>query len=242
MIRQEQKEDPGYLKWPKLIRGTLIKRYKRFMADVRLRNGHVVTVHCPNSGSMLGCSESGRQVYLSSHNNPKRRLKYTWQMIEMPTSLVGINTLVPNRLVKASIMAGEIQELSGFDRVRPEVKYGQNSRIDLLLEGDDNRCFVEVKNCTLVNNGIAFFPDAVTSRGLKHLKELQHQARLGDRSVMFYLVQRTDANLFRPADHIDSAYARELRKAINKGVEIMVYDAVLNLEGIRLNKLLPYEI
>jgi len=242
MIQQEEKEVQGYLKWPRLVRGILIKRYKRFMADVKLRNGRVVTAHCPNSGSMSGCSESGRQVYLSRHNNPKRRLKYTWELIEMPNSLVGINTIVPNKLVKVSIEDGKIPELSGFDLVRSEVRYGQNSRIDLLLERGDNRCFVEVKNCTLVTDGVAYFPDAVTSRGLKHLIELQHQVRLGDRSVMFYLVQRMDAKLFRPADHIDSAYGRELRKAAENGVEIMVYDVVLNLQGIRLNNPLRYEI
>ncbi len=242
MIQQEEKEVQGYLKWPRLVRGILIKRYKRFMADVKLRNGRVVTAHCPNSGSMSGCSESGRQVYLARHNNQKRRLKYTWELIEMPNSLVGINTIVPNKLVKVSIEDGKIPELSGFDLVRSEVRYGQNSRIDLLLERGDNRCFVEVKNCTLVTDGVAYFPDAVTSRGLKHLIELQHQVRLGDRSVMFYLVQRMDAKLFRPADHIDSAYGRELRKAAENGVEIMVYDVVLNLQGIRLNNPLRYEI
>ncbi len=235
-------KEKSCLKWPPLVRGTLIKRYKRFMTDVKLRNGHVVTAHCPNSGSMLESSEPGRPVYLSRHNNPKRRLKYTWEMIEMPASLVGVNTMVPNRLVKASIEAGKVPGLTDFESVRPEVKYGENSRIDLLLEKGGSRCFVEIKNCTLVNDGVALFPDAVTSRGLKHLKELQNQVRLGDRSVMFYLVQRMDAALFRPADHIDPAYGRELRKAVKNGVEIMVYDVFLDTEGIRLNKTLPYEI
>jgi len=230
------------LKWPPLIQGTLIKRYKRFMADVRLRNGHVVTAHCPNSGSMMECSETGRTVYLSRHNSPKRKLKYTWEMIEMPASLVGVNTMVPNRLVRASILAGKIPGLSGFDNVRPEVKYGENSRIDLLLEKGDERCFVEIKNCTLVTDSIACFPDAVTSRGLKHLKELQNQVRSGDRAVMFYLVQRMDAKLFRPADHIDPAYGKELRKAVKNGVEIMVYDVTLDSKGIRLNHAMPFEL
>ncbi|MCD4715355.1 MAG: DNA/RNA nuclease SfsA [Desulfobacterales bacterium] len=242
MKKSKQKNATGYLKWPPLIQGILIKRYKRFMADVKLKNGHVVTAHCPNSGSMMECSEPGRKVYLSRHNNPKRKLKYTWEMIEMPSSLVGVNTMVPNQLVKVSVLAGKIPGLSGFDQVRPEVRYGQNSRIDLLLEKGDERCFVEIKNCTLVTDGVACFPDAVTSRGLKHLKELQNQVRSGDRSVMLYLIQRMDAKLFRPADHIDPAYGKELRKALKNGVEIMVYDVALDLEGIRLNNAMPFEL
>lgn len=237
-----QNENTGRLHWPPLIQGTLIRRYKRFMADVKLRNGHVVTAHCPNSGSMLECSQPGRPVYLSRHNNPKRRLKYTWEMIDMPNSLVGTNTMIPNKLVKASIEAEKIPELSGFDGVRTEVKYGQNSRIDLLLEKEDSRCFVEVKNCTLVTDGLACFPDAKTSRGLKHLLELQDQIRLGHRGVMFYLVQRMDASLFRPADHIDPAYGSELRRAVKNGVEILVYDVSLDLKGIELNRALPFEV
>ena len=235
-------KESGYLNWPSLIRGTLIRRYKRFLIDVKLRNGHTVTAHCPNSGSMLACSEPGRTVYLSRHNNPKRRLRYTWEMIEMPTSLVGVNTMVPNRLVKAAILADRIERLTGYDRIRPEVKYGRNSRIDLLLEKGRARCFVEIKNCTLVTDGVACFPDAVTARGLKHLKELQDQARLGDRSVMFYLVQRMDATLFRPADHIDPVYGQELRKAIKNGVEIMVFDVAMDLKRIELNRELPFEV
>ncbi len=235
-------EVPGCLKWPRLIQGTLIARYKRFLADIRLRNGHIVTAHCPNSGSMLTCSEPGQTVYLSRHDNPKRKLKYTWEMIKMPTSLVGVNTLIPNRLARAAVVAEKIPCLSGFDRVRSEVKYGKNSRIDLLLERGDDRCFVEVKNCTLVIDGVVSFPDAVTSRGLKHLRELREEVRLGNRSVMFYLVQRMDAKRFTPADHIDPAYGRELRVALSEGVEILVYDVVLDLDGIRLNRPLPFEL
>jgi sugar fermentation stimulation protein A len=207
-----------------------------------LRNGHVVTAHCPNSGSMLGCSEPGRPLYLSRHNNPGRQLKYTWEMIEMPTSLVGINTRVPNLLGRESIINKEIKALSGYEKVLNEVKYGENSRIDLLLERGKERCFVEFKNCTLVEDGIAYFPDSVTTRGFKHLVELQHQILKGDRCVMLYLVQRTDAKLFRPAYHIDPDYGRELKKAGKNGVEIMVYDVALNLEGISLNHQLPYEL
>jgi sugar fermentation stimulation protein A len=234
--------ETGRLRWPKFIKGTLVRRYKRFLADVRLTNGHLVTAHCPNSGSMLACSEPGRPVYLSRHNDPRRRTKYTWELIEMPTSLVGVNTLVPNRLILASVAAGGVPELKGYDHVRAEVKYGQNSRIDILLEKGARRCFVEIKNCTLVENGVAFFPDAVTSRGLKHLLELQQQVQSGHRSVMFFLVQRMDARVFRPADHIDPAYGQELRKAANKGVEILAYDVTLDPEGIALRSALPYDL
>lgn len=235
-------DDSACLKWPRLIRGTLLRRYKRFLADVKLGNGHVVTAHCPNSGSMLACCEPGRPVYLSHHKNPKRKLKYTWELIEMPLSLVGVNTIVPNRLTKAAIAAGNIPQLSGYDSIRSEVTYGENSRIDLLLENAGERCFVEVKNCTLVTDGVACFPDAVTSRGLKHLVELQAQVRQGHRAVMFYLVQRMDAGIFQPADHIDTEYGKELRRAIHSGVEILVYDVSINLQGIRIHRELPHKL
>ncbi len=235
-------ENVGCLNWPPLLQGVLVKRYKRFMADVKLRNGHLITAHCPNSGGMLTCCEPGRAVYLSRHNDPQRKLKYTWEIIHMPGSLVGVNTLVPNRLVRAAILANRVEALTGYSSVRAEIPYGINSRIDLLLEEGEKRCFVEVKNCTLVEDGIACFPDAVTTRGLKHLKELQEQVRMGDRSVMFFLVQRMDAVRFRPADQIDEKYGIELRKAIKNGVEIMVYDVSLDLKSIALNRALPFEL
>ncbi|SPD73428.1 Sugar fermentation stimulation protein homolog [uncultured Desulfobacterium sp.] len=237
-----QNNHEGLLEWPRLIGGTLIKRYKRFLADVRLKNGHVVTAHCANSGSMLECSAPGRPVYLTRHDSPNRRLRYTWEMIEMPSSLVGVNTMVPNRLVRVSIESGKIRELTGFDSIRSEVRYGENSRVDLLLEQGNHRCFVEIKNCTLVSDGVAYFPDAITSRGLKHLVELQNQIRSGNRCVMFYLIQRMDAKLFRPADHIDPAYGMELRRAVNNGVEILAYDVQMDLNGIKLNKTIPIKI
>jgi len=230
------------LKWPKLVPGTLLKRYQRFKADVRLRNGHVVTALCPNTGSMLGCSEPGAVVYLSRHDRVERKLKYTWEMIHLPGSLVGVNTTVPNGLVKQTIKRGGIEELQGFERIRTEVRYGRNSRIDILLEKGEEKCFVEVKNCTLAERGVAYFPDAITTRGLKHLVELQMQVAKGHRSVMFYLVQRMDAKRFRPADHIDEAYGQELRKAFFRGVEILVYDVDIDLEGISLRSRLPHEL
>jgi sugar fermentation stimulation protein A len=228
------------LLWPELTPGTLEKRYKRFLADVKLNSGELVTAHCANSGTMKECSEPGRPVYLSFHDNPKRKLKYTWEMIKMPTSLVGVNTMVPNRLVKKSIEDGIVEQLQDYENVKAEVKVSDRSRLDLLLtKGDKEKCFVEVKNCTLVKEEIAYFPDAVTTRGRKHLMELQRLAKEGNRSIIFFLVQRMDAKAFSPADNIDPAYAKELRKAKNNGVEIIVYDVIINLNRIVLGKTIP---
>jgi sugar fermentation stimulation protein A len=231
------------LTWPELTPGVLLKRYKRFLADVKLETGEIVTAHCPNTGSMKGCSEPGRSVYLSSHNNPKRKYKYTWELIAMPTSLVGVNTLIPNRLVYKSIDQKWIPELSSYNRIQREVKIGEHSRIDLMLtDGDAKRCYIEIKNCTLVNEAIAQFPDAVTSRGLKHIIELENLARAGHRSMMFYFIQRMDAQVFRPADHIDPEYGCRLRQAVEKGIEVLAYDVRINLQEIELNKKIPCEL
>lgn len=234
-----EKQD-GSLYWPKLYTGTLVRRYKRFLADVEMDSGIQVTAHCPNSGSMTGCSESGRPVHLSYHDNPKRKLRYTWELIDMPDSLVGVNTLVPNRLVSAAIRAGIVASLDHYETIKGEVKAGANSRLDLLLSNKEtDQCFVEIKNCTLVTGGVACFPDAVTTRGRQHLIELQTLAAGGKRCVMFFLIQRMDADCFAPADHIDPAYGRELRKAVENGVEIMAYDVAIDFEKIRLRRPLP---
>jgi len=231
------------VQWPKLIEGTLISRYKRFMADVKLRNGRVVTAHCPNSGSMKTCCEPGRRVYISRSDRPGRRLKYTWEMIEMPSSLVGINTSVPNKLVREGLLLGMLPELGPFETVRSEVPYGAGSRIDLLLErADGRRCYIEVKNCTLIDHDAALFPDAVTSRGLKHLGELQAMVREGHDAVSFFLIQRMDASVFRPADGIDPAYGKELRKAAQNGVKVVAYDVVMDLRTISLGKAIRCEL
>ncbi|OQY60614.1 MAG: sugar fermentation stimulation protein SfsA [Desulfobacteraceae bacterium 4572_88] len=229
------------LLWPELIPGTLIRRYKRFLADVELENGETVTAHCPNSGSMTACCAPGSPVYLSYHDNPRRKLKYTWELIRMPGSLVGVNTLVPNRLVCQSVEGGFVKELDAYDTVRREVRVGSHSRLDLLLEkGEQEKCFVEIKNCTLVEeDGTAYFPDAVTLRGRKHLAELERLA-LENRCVMFFLIQRCDAKIFRPADHIDPEYGKKLRVAASQGVEILVYDVRIDLEGIALNRKLSH--
>lgn len=231
------------MKWPTLIEGTLISRYKRFMADVKLRSGTVVTAHCPNSGSMKSCCEPGRTVYLSRSDRPGRRLAYTWEMIEMPSSLVGVNTMVPNRLVREAILLGLLPQLGPFEAIRSEVPYGAGSRIDLLLERGEGRCcYIEVKNCTLIEDGVALFPDAVTSRGLKHVEELQAMVRTGHDAVAFFLIQRMDSRVFRPADRIDPAYGSALRKAAENGVQIMAYDVVADLQTINLRHAVPCEL
>ena len=233
-----QKDDG--LKWPPLISGKLVQRYKRFLADVRLNSGKIVTAHCPNTGSMTGCCEAGRPVYLSQQDNPRRKLKYTWELIDMPASMVGVNTLVPNRLVAHSVAAGRISELARYDDLQREVRVGNHSRIDLLLTASGRRhCYIEIKNCTLVRDGVALFPDAVTSRGRKHLQELEKKAAAGSRSVIFFFIQRQDAKQFQPADSIDPAYGRSLRRAVRKGVELLAYDVAVDLDGIRLRRRVP---
>ena len=242
MASAENKISKSFIPWPELIPGTLLRRYKRFLADVRLQSGETVSAHCPNSGSMKACCQPGRPVYLSFHDNPKRKLKYTWELIHMPGSLVGVNTQVPNRLSERAIASGDVAELRGYQRVKREVKAGRNSRIDLLLESPGRRaCYVEVKNCTLITGDVATFPDAVTIRGQKHLMELQTLVAAGYRCAMFFLVQRMDAKAFAPADDIDPEYGRKLRQAAKNGVEVLVYDVCIDLKGIRLNNRLPYD-
>ncbi len=172
---------------PPLITGILIKRYKRFLADVKLDTGEKITAHCPNSGSMKGCAIPGSKVWLSISDNPKRKYKYTWELIQIPETIIGINTLLPNKLVKQAIENGEIEELSGYNRVKAEIKTSSHTRLDLLLEKDTgDKCYVEIKNCTMVENKVAMFPDAVTLRGQKHLDELEHLVSLGNRGVIFF--------------------------------------------------------
>lgn len=216
-----------------LVPGRLIRRYKRFLADVTLPDGETVTAHCPNSGSMRACSEPGRPVYISASDNPRRKLRYTWELIDMPTSLVGVNTQVPNRLVQGAIDAGRIDELRGYGTVKREVQTAPGTRLDLMLTATGRRvCYVEVKNCTLVEERRASFPDARTTRGLKHLHELARLVDEGHRAVIFYLIQRMDAAVFSPADHIDPAYGKGLRVALAAGVEALAYDAHIDLIGI----------
>jgi sugar fermentation stimulation protein A len=232
---------PDYLiTWPHLTKGTLMKRYKRFMADVELENGNVITVHCPNSGRMLGCSEPGRTVFLSQSDNKSRKFPYTWEIIDMPDSLVVVNTLRANQAAKAAMQHGLIPELSGYSSIRSEVTVSDHSRIDLLLVGGRNKpTLVEVKSATYAVDGRVMFPDAVTVRGFKHLKELQRSLAKGYRCVMFFLVQRMDTHFFTPAHHIDPAYAQALHMARSRGVEILVYGTRITHEGMSLGPKIP---
>ncbi len=235
--------DNRYLKWPELIPGTLIKRYKRFLADITLESGQTITAHCANTGSMTECSQPGSPVYVSYHDNPKRKLKYSWELIQMPTSLVGVNTAIPNKLVLHSIQQKLIPSLLGYEFTKPEKKLESGSRLDIFLwNHEKDRCYIEVKNCTLVTDGVASFPDAVTTRGQKHLRELQQLQDEHTRCAMFFLIQRSDADVFQPADTVDPNYGQELRKAVGNGVEILVYDVDINLNGIRINKEIPYRL
>ena len=228
------------MKLPPLIPGTLIKRYKRFLADVALDDGTLVTAHCPNSGSMMGCSIPGSPVMLSKSPNPDRKLPYTWELVQVGGCWVGLNTMLPNRLTEEAIQDGTISQLQGFEKLRREVRYGsENSRIDILLEGKEGRCYVEVKNVTLVDGETALFPDAVTERGQKHLRELMEVVKNGDRGVILFTVQRGDADSVAPADLIDPAYGRLLREAVSSGVEAMAWRAAITPEEIRLTEPLP---
>ncbi|MBN2365117.1 MAG: DNA/RNA nuclease SfsA [Calditrichaeota bacterium] len=222
-----------------LIPGTLVRRYKRFLADINLHSGEAVTAHCPNSGSMRGCYFPGNPVMVTFHDFPSRKLKYTWELIRVDNLWIGINTQHPNLLVKEAIIRGRIGELNGYQQIRREVKISNESRIDLVLESDSQKCFIEVKNVTLVENGIAFFPDAVTLRGQKHLKELVKLKKSGYRAIIFFVIQRTDSTCFRPADHIDPDYGKLLRLSVENGVEILCYDAEISTRGIWISKSIP---
>jgi sugar fermentation stimulation protein A len=230
-----------------LIEGKLVQRYKRFFADVVLPNGETVTAHCANSGSMLSVKEPGSRVWISPAANPERRLKYTWELIEIGGAMVGINTGHPNRVVAEAITAGEIPELRGYASLKREQKYGKNSRIDVLLE-DPARppCYVEVKNVTMKRLpgplAPAEFPDSVTERGAKHLREMSDMVAAGGRAVMFYFVQRTDARRFGVAADIDPAYAEALTAALKAGVEAVCYGCDVNPDGISIARPLTLDL
>lgn len=226
-----------------LTRATLIRRYKRFLADVVLDSGEEITVHLANSGAMLGTATPGMEVWLSPASNPERKLKWNWELVTVDGHLVGVNTAHPNRIVAEAVADDLIPELTGYDTIRREVKYGRNSRIDLLLEGVGRpKCWVEVKNVHLKRGDWAEFPDAVTVRGTKHLVELRDRVAAGERAVMVYLVQRADCIGFRPAADIDPTYAATLVEAIGDGVEAICYICRLSLDGIVIGEALPISV
>ncbi|MCR6632955.1 MAG: DNA/RNA nuclease SfsA [Magnetospirillum sp.] len=223
-----------------LVRGRLIRRYKRFLADVLLDSGEEVTAHVANSGAMLGTSTPGMEVWLSPAANPARKLAWNWELCRVDGALIGVNTAWPNLIAAEAVAAGAIPELAGYATIRREVKYGRNSRIDLLLEASGRApCYVEVKNVHLKRGDWAEFPDAVTVRGAKHLVELRDMVAEGHRAVMLYLVQREDCAGFRPAADIDPTYAAGLQTAMADGVEAICYTCRMSVEGITVGGALP---
>jgi len=222
-----------------MLEGRLVKRYKRFLADVELADGSVITAHCPNPGSMLGCSKPGSRVVLRDSQNPARKLRYTFQSILVGRSLVNVDTALPNDVVHEAIEAGRIPELAGYDEIRREVNYGERSRIDLLLLREDEECYVEVKSTTLARGRTALFPDSVTERGRKHLGELQAMVRAGKRAVQFFFVSRSGMSRMAPADDIDPAYGEALRAAAAGGVELLAYTSRVRPDRIDVHRRIP---
>jgi sugar fermentation stimulation protein A len=226
-----------------LIPATLIRRYQRFLADVRLEDGSALTVHCPNSGSMRGCLGTGWPVRISDSGNPARSYRHTLEMVHNGRCWIGVNTHLANRIAVEAITAGAVEELRGRWSLRREVRYGAGSRIDILLEADDLRCYVEVKNVTMVDGeGRYGFPDAVTERGRRHLSELRRVVEAGDRGVILFVIQRGDGGRFTTADEIDPGYSATLRDAVAAGVEALAYRAEVVPSGIRLVESVPIEL
>ncbi len=227
-----------------LVPATLIRRYKRFLADVRLDDGREVTAHCANPGAMTGLNTAGMRIWLEPNDDPKRKLRYGWRLSELGGGhWAGIDTMVPNRVVKEALEAGRVPELAAYDEIRPEVKYAEKSRVDFLLRGNGlPDAYVEVKNAHLSRApALAEFPDARTARGLRHLQDLAQMVRAGHRAVMLFLVQRTDCDRFALAGDIDPAYAQGFAEARAAGVEVLCYDCEIDTQGVWLRRPLPVE-
>ena len=225
----------------KLLQGTLIKRYKRFFVDIKYQNKTIIA-HCPNSGSMMGLLNKGNNVWFSQSNDPKRKLKYTLQIIEVNKKLVGINTHLTNKIVLEALNQKRIKNLVNFNNIKTEVKFSDKTRFDFLITNNKEKCFLEVKNVTLVrNNEIAEFPDAITSRGTRHFKELIRAKQKGYVGCLLYLIQREDCKTFKIAEDIDREYKKTFNEALKNGVKMLCYDCKLNNEEIKLNNQINYE-
>ena len=226
----------------KLISGLFIKRYKRFFVDVKINN-QVITAHCPNTGSMYGLLKKGNKVWVSKSNNLKRKLKYTLEIIEDQKSKIGINTHSTNKIVFDAINKKSIKEFKNSNRIMQEIKFGDNTRFDFLITEKDRKSFIEVKNVTLSRNeGVAEFPDAVTSRGLKHIKELLNANKKGYDIYLFFLIQRDDCDKFKLAHDIDPEYSELLIKSVKKNLNILCYDCKFTSKGIKLNRKIKFKI
>ena len=225
----------------RLLQGTLIKRYKRFFVDIKYNN-KIITIYCPNSGSMMGLLNKGNKVWFSKSDNPKRKLKYTLEIIQVEKKMVGINTLIANKIVLEALNQKKIKNLAEFDNIKTEVKFSDKTRFDFLISNNKEKCFLEVKNVTLVRKEkIAEFPDAITSRGTKHLKELIAAKKKGLKSYILYLIQREDCKTFKIAKDIDQEYKIAFSKALKNGVMVLCYDCKLSNEEIKLNNQINYE-
>lgn len=225
-----------------LAHGRLVSRYKRFFADVLLDDGTAITAHCPNPGAMLGLNAPGLGAWVSRSDDPKRKLAWTLELVETDGGLVGINTMLPNRLVAEALAADAIPELVGYDVHRREVKYGAASRVDFLLTHTDRAaCWLEVKNCHLRREGtLAEFPDCVAARSARHLKDLAREVERGDRAVQLFVVQRTDCDHFAACAELDPVYARGLDAAAAAGVEVLCYDCDISPSDIRIARRIPW--
>ena len=226
----------------KLQTGILVRRYKRFLADIELVDESILTVHCPNSGSMLGCSEPGSPVMISRADNPARKYPHTLEMVQSDSVWVGVNTSLTNKLVREALEKGTVKDFGNIDSIIQEIKTSANTRLDFLLENKGKRIYMEVKNCSLAEDGAAMFPDAVTARGTKHLLELTALKQQGHMAAVLFCVQRGDADYFMPAQHIDPLYAETLNKVAEKGVKVLAYQADVSPEEITITRKLPVRL
>ena len=226
----------------KLIAGRLIKRYKRFFVDVEI-NGKIITAHCPNTGSMYGLLKKNNKVWLTKSNNPNRKLKYTLQIIQVKKTKVGVNTHITNKIVLEALQNNLIKKFDKKIEIKPETKFGDNTRFDFFIAKNKLKAFIEVKNVTLSRKkGLAEFPDAITSRGLKHINELIKAAKKGYEIYILYLIQRNDCKAFKIAEDIDPEYSHSLSKAVKKKLNVLCFDCKFSTKGIKLNQKVKFKI